>query len=368
MEMDSGIEQYFQEYQDLEIHDLMLKDRPRQEAYCKAISNNKQLFKDKIVLDVGAGTGILSAFCAKAGAKLVYAVEASDLAKIALEVIEENELTSVVKVIRSKIEDFVLPTALGKVDIIVSEWMGFYLLHEGMLDSVLYARDNFLKEGGTMFPQEATIIVAPCSVPSLFKYYENVNGIKMTKFANKLRAQKSSKPEICCLSKDDLLAGGTVMHFMNLEEVTLDEIEELKFESVIPIEHPGRFEGLCIWFDVLFPSEARENAVVLSTEPQSPATHWKQCVVVLPEEACVDVEKDEPVSFCISMKRNPDNARRYNLEVEVKDPEKVEHPLPCSCDMTKCILMKAHIDRMMAGEMVLDDDENVCDANKTESL
>ncbi|XP_055852082.1 protein arginine N-methyltransferase 6 [Episyrphus balteatus] len=359
MEMDSGIEQYFEEYQDLEIHDLMLKDRPRQEAYSKAISNNKHLFKDKIVLDVGAGTGILSAFCAKAGAKLVYAVEASDLAKIALEVIEENELTSVVKVIRSKIEDFVLPASMDKVDIIVSEWMGFYLLHEGMLDSVIFARDKFLKEGGIMFPQEATIHVAPCSVPSLYKYYENVDGIKMNRFAKKLRAQKSSKPEICCLGKEDLLAEGTVMHFMNLEEVTLEEIEEIKFDSVVPIEYAGRFEGLCIWFEVLFPADNREDSVILSTEPHSPATHWKQCVVVLPEEACIDVEKDEPVSFFISMKRNADNARRYNLEVEVKDSDKVEHPLPCSCHMTKCILMKAHFDRVEAGEMVVDDDEGV---------
>ncbi|XP_055921962.1 protein arginine N-methyltransferase 6 [Eupeodes corollae] len=359
MDMDSALEQYFQEYQDLEIHDLMLKDRPRQEAYCKAISNNTKLFKDKIVLDVGAGTGILSAFCAKAGAKLVYAVEASDLAKIALEVIEENELTSVVKVIRSKIEDFVLPASLGKVDIIVSEWMGFFLLHEGMLDSVIYARDKFLKEGGVMFPQEATIIVAPCSVPSLYKYYNDVDGIKMTKFAKRLREQKSSKPEICCLKKEDLLAEGTVMHFMNLEEVTLEEIEEIKFESLVPIEYPGRFEGICIWFEVLFPAEAREDCVILSTEPQSPATHWKQCVVVFSDDACLDVEKGEPVSYFITMKRNPENARRYNLEVEVKDPEKVEHPMPCDCHMTKCILMKAHFDRVMAGEMVVDEDDGV---------
>ena len=42
-----------------------------------------------------------------------------------------------------------------KVDIIISEWMGFCLLYEGMLDSVIWARDNFLKEGGKMFPEQA---------------------------------------------------------------------------------------------------------------------------------------------------------------------------------------------------------------------
>lgn len=52
----------------------MLKDVVRTKTYQNVIYRNKFLFKDKIVLDVGAGTGILSLFCAKAGAKHVYAV------------------------------------------------------------------------------------------------------------------------------------------------------------------------------------------------------------------------------------------------------------------------------------------------------
>lgn len=68
----------------------MLTDRARQEAYAKAIANNAVLFKDKVVLDVGAGSGILSAFCARAGAKRVYAVEPSKLAEIARSVMKDN--------------------------------------------------------------------------------------------------------------------------------------------------------------------------------------------------------------------------------------------------------------------------------------
>lgn len=65
------------------------------------------------------------------------------------------------QVIHSKVEDLVLPN-YTKVDVLVSEWMGFYLLHEGMLDSVLFARDRFLKYGGEMFPETAAIYIAPC--------------------------------------------------------------------------------------------------------------------------------------------------------------------------------------------------------------
>ena len=52
----------------------MLKDTVRTKSYQNAICNNSFLIKDKIVLDVGAGTGILSLFAAKTGAKHVYAV------------------------------------------------------------------------------------------------------------------------------------------------------------------------------------------------------------------------------------------------------------------------------------------------------
>lgn len=52
----------------------MLKDVIRTKTYQNVIYRNSFLFKDKVVLDVGAGTGILSLFCAKVGAKHVYAV------------------------------------------------------------------------------------------------------------------------------------------------------------------------------------------------------------------------------------------------------------------------------------------------------
>lgn len=56
------------------------------------------------------------------------------------------------------------------MDIIVSEWMGFYLLHEGMLDSVIFARDNFLKPGGSIFPDSASIHCAPCRYTTDLNY------------------------------------------------------------------------------------------------------------------------------------------------------------------------------------------------------
>ena len=59
----------------------MLQDAVRTGTYHDAIINNPFDFKDKVVMDVGTGSGILAFFAANAGARKVYAVEASGMAE-----------------------------------------------------------------------------------------------------------------------------------------------------------------------------------------------------------------------------------------------------------------------------------------------
>lgn len=72
----------------------MLKDEVRTLTYRNAIYHNRHLFKDKVVLDVGSGTGILAMFCAKAGAKHVIGIEFSNIAQQSIKIIEQNGLSN----------------------------------------------------------------------------------------------------------------------------------------------------------------------------------------------------------------------------------------------------------------------------------
>ncbi|XP_024075207.2 protein arginine N-methyltransferase 1-like, partial [Terrapene carolina triunguis] len=65
---------YFDSYAHFGIHEEMLKDEVRTLTYRNSMFHNRHLFKDKVVLDVGSGTGILCMFAAKAGAKRVIGV------------------------------------------------------------------------------------------------------------------------------------------------------------------------------------------------------------------------------------------------------------------------------------------------------
>lgn len=149
----------------------------RTKSYRDAVINNRHLFKDKVVLDVGCGTAILSMFvylgrgpsrgllleltrvyyrfAVKAGAKHVIGVDMSTIIHKAREIVEVNHMSDKITLLQGKMEDVELP--FPKVDIIISEWMGYFLLYESMLDTVLYARDKYLDAGGLIFPDKATI-------------------------------------------------------------------------------------------------------------------------------------------------------------------------------------------------------------------
>ena len=135
-------------YAEFEVHRTMICDRVRTGAFRRAIDSVVR--PGDIVLDVGAGSGILSVFAARAGAARVYAVERTSAAVLAEELAAANGVGEIVQVIHGDVTDIELPE---RVDVIVSEWLGGFGIDEGMLVPVIVARDRWLKPGGVMIPR-----------------------------------------------------------------------------------------------------------------------------------------------------------------------------------------------------------------------
>lgn len=154
----------------------------------------------------------------------------------------------------------------------------------------------------------------------------------MTTFAEQLRVQKSEKPDILELAPENLLHDGEVMCWLDLKDVSHQDLDELFFKEIIGIKlnytlikkfqlnpsfyvpvtkRSGKFQGVCIWFECTFPSADSSSPVTLSTNPNCPQTHWKQTVIILPKSTVIEVEEREPVAFHLTMKRNEVNARRW---------------------------------------------------------
>eukprot|EP01097_Dermamoeba_algensis_P006313 TRINITY_DN3951_c0_g1_i5.p2 TRINITY_DN3951_c0_g1~~TRINITY_DN3951_c0_g1_i5.p2 ORF type:complete len:142 (-),score=30.95 TRINITY_DN3951_c0_g1_i5:651-1076(-) len=116
------------------------------------------------------GTCILSLFCLQAGAKKVYAVEGSEIMMEAKKVVDSLSPTSgKLFLLNKRVEELSVVDIPEQVDIIVSEWMGYCLFYEGMLDSVLLARDKWLKPGGMLYPSSASLFLCPITDEEVFQ-------------------------------------------------------------------------------------------------------------------------------------------------------------------------------------------------------
>ena len=232
--------EYLDSYGNLAVHRLMLEDRPRTESYRAAIRAAINQLKSRAnssairVLDVGAGTGVLSMFAAAAAAEQglqiqVVAVEGSKMATLASQLVASNGFSASITVVQSAIEDLAeLPG--GPVDIIVSEWMGFYLLHESMLPSVLWARDRWLKRGGLMLPSHATIYAAPLSQSKQLEFWHDVYGLDYRAAMPSALAESAATNPRCDSALDPLsiLAPAAVVANIDCTTVTVAELERLR--------------------------------------------------------------------------------------------------------------------------------------------
>ena len=137
-------------YAEIEVHRTMICDRVRTDAFRRAIE--AVVRPGDVVLDLGAGSGILSAFgpCGRGAGR---PVERTAVAALAEELAVENGIGEIIEVIHGDVADIALPE---RVDVIVSEWLGGFGIDEGMLVPVIATHDRWLKPGGVMIPRSVT--------------------------------------------------------------------------------------------------------------------------------------------------------------------------------------------------------------------
>ena len=208
------------DYNDLHVHKLMLHDRIRCEAFRRALAEIVR--PDSAVLDVGAGTGLLSIFAAQAGARVVYAVERTTTADLAQRIISDNGLADRIRVAQDDMENVDLPE---KVDVIVSEWLGGYGVDENLLPVIVQARDRWLKPGGSMIPRSVSSWIAPAYDEMLDQdvefWKQRPYGVDLSAISEKL-----SRRLLCCrnnVREEHLLAEPRMMWELDAASVTLEQ-------------------------------------------------------------------------------------------------------------------------------------------------
>lgn len=299
---------YFGSYSSFHIHEEMLKDTVRTRTYQRAITDNPNDFKNKIVLDIGAGTGILSIFAARAGAKHVYAIEFAEIAIFAREIIKQNGLEDKITVIKGKMEEIELP--VPKVDIIISEWMGYFLLYESMLDSVLWARDKYLVPGGKMLPDRAQLYIAAIE-DGQFKqqkktFWNDVYGVNMSCMTPTVMKE----PLVDTVPQDMIMSSACKVLDLDLVNCNKGDVQ-FASQFSLTMKYTDRVHGIVAWFDTPFSN--LERPVMLSTSPYKKYTHWKHTVFYTEKD--FDVREGEVIYGSIACRQSKSNFRELDIKI-----------------------------------------------------
>jgi protein arginine N-methyltransferase 1 len=141
-------------------HARMLHDDRRTSDYLAAL--RAAVRPEDIVLDIGTGSGVLAIAAARAGARHVYAVEASDIADVAERVFAANGVQDRVTLIRGWSRDVELPEP---ADVLVAEVIGNEPFEEEILETTLDARRRLLKPDARLIPHTLELVARPLLIP-----------------------------------------------------------------------------------------------------------------------------------------------------------------------------------------------------------
>ncbi|KAL1679402.1 S-adenosyl-L-methionine-dependent methyltransferase [Schizophyllum commune] len=300
---------YADSYAHFGIHEEMLKDSVRTGSYRSAILNNGHLFKGKTVLDVGCGTGILSMFAAKAGASHVVGIDMSNIIDQAQKIIEANGFKDTITLVKGKLEEAELP--IKQFDIIISEWMGYFLLYESMLDTVLIARDQYLKPGGLIFPDNATMYIAAIEDQDYkdekINFWDNVYGFDYSC----IKDIALREPLVDTVDLKAVVTDPCVLKHIDLLTV---KKEDLAF--TVPFEltatRTDYAHAFLAWFDIVF--QCTHKKVNFSTGPHAQYTHWKQTVFYTPQT--ITLTEGDKIKGELTCSPNARNNR--DLDIKIK--------------------------------------------------
>jgi protein arginine N-methyltransferase 1 len=252
-------------------HELLLADKIRCDAYREAI--RRTVKPGDVVVDLGAGTGLLSYFAVQAGARHVYAIELSGIAHAAAELIEVNGLRDRITLIRKSSKRVRLPQ---RCDVLVTETLSSFCFdQENIVEIVADARERFLKPEGQIIPQSADTFLLPFSSDAFGVGRFSANGPEEKRgfygldYSPFIRRLLDNCPLVSASGEPLLaLSQPALAHHIDFNK---DVRNPAKTFVPFRITQNGRLDGFLGWF------EARLcNSVTLSNSPYLPLTHWKQ--------------------------------------------------------------------------------------------
>lgn len=227
-----------------------------------------------------------------------------------------NGFADKITIIKGKMEEVELP--VEKVDIIISEWMGYFLLYESMLDTVLFARDKYLRPGGLILPSKVSLYLAAIEdyqyKRSKLAFWDNVYGMNMMC----MKKVAISEPLVDSVASEQVISSECKILELNLHTVTPAELNFSHKYSVM-IDKSDKIHGVVAWFDAEFNN--LKEPIKLTTSPYNKTTHWRQTIFYLEEE--VNAKAGYELHGSIAVRKSVKDHRSLDIKISYhySDPE-----------------------------------------------
>src|SRR2546422_8782885 len=226
----------------LDEHRQYLADAVRVSAFRQAI--DEVVTPGDVVLDLGAGTGILGLMACRAGAKRVYAVDEGPIIGLAREIAWANGFQDRITHIKGLSTRVELPE---RVDVVLADQVGRFGLESGILEYFADARARFLKPDGVMIPGEIGLVVAPVECGELFGQVD---------FWGRTPAGYDFRPALGIAANPGYPARFDPAHLLgaparaiSLRLSTVSTAAALSAEVVLEAARPGTLHGIGGWFE-----------------------------------------------------------------------------------------------------------------------
>ena len=234
-------------------HREYLTDKARISAFRRAIHDVVR--PGDVVLDLGAGTGIMGLLACEAGAKRVYSIESGGMIEVARSVCHANGFDDRVTFIKGHSLQINLPE---KVDVVVADQIGRFGFEAGVLDYFSDARERFLKPAGQTIPRQIELIVAPVECPERWEHV-NLWDNSATGFdLSSVRRWAANTGYPVTYTPENLLSAPAVGVSLDLSS---NAAAPFKLETSVTVERDGTLHGIGGWFR----AQLSENAVMTNS-------------------------------------------------------------------------------------------------------
>lgn len=305
-------------FSSLRVHHAMLRDQVRVMAYRAAINAT---VRDKTVLEIGCGTGILSVLAAQAGARHVHAIEETKIADVAERMFAANDVADKVTLHRGNSLDIELPE---KADLLIHELIDTDPVSENIRRYLVDAKERLLKPDAVLLPNRLSVCcrgvhntqwTSTSQRAAELAEAATAYGVSFQPFVDAMAHVQPSRRihHQLPIAAGGLLTGERVLYDFDFADPAFANSDVNA--GTLDVKLPGTLNAVVVYFRAYFPS-----GTVLTNSPLATPTCWGFLVCDLKEPLVVSAGERVPYEARIEM--TGDGERMFVHVARARTPTK----------------------------------------------